>query len=415
MTAPERLSLRGIAALELIVPEDDRRLREIETRKLKGLITAAEKTVTAAIFDEPGVKEMLAFVPVLETEIAGEKYAQALDIITMMTKFARRAPAKRIEFPAEAEAALLEARRIIEGRAKRSELRPLAERLEAFGVAKNEVSEGMINTRSLEVKEASDPKAAWVMTGLRPEKVGAVIVSVEDLLAKPLKLAAPLTIRTYTEMLFQAIGLGSEGRNNAGVFLTFVEGVDHPVVVKLFKEPKNETEETAIERELYMAQFGDIIGLLPEFYGVIAEQGKIRGYAIQPVGGVYALGGRFVTMAPEIAKAAEQNKNAITQLLNRYGIVGAANHMVSGKGEVVLIDAGDITPEKAGFGPAQVKLRRDRQLLGRFNQALEEGRNAADAEGGEVIGQGGDVVRSELRGVRPRVDISWHCWARVAA
>ncbi|MFH1460163.1 MAG: hypothetical protein ABIG64_07335 [Candidatus Omnitrophota bacterium] len=206
----------------------------------------------------------------------------------------------------------------------------------------------VIDTESLQVTRSDDQKSLWVMHKLREPDMTTIIYPLEKLLASPISLTAPLSIQVSSVTL--------TGDNNAGVFLTFIQGKDSPVIIKKFKKT---TSLFNIRNEIFIAQLLSAIGVFPQFYGVTILSSGEYAYAMQPSGGKYKLRSHLVANSRNILfknEAVLQQYDIIRHRLIAWEIYTNDidfQFLESSLGSLILIDAGSIA--RLGVGERLLK------------------------------------------------------------
>jgi signal transduction histidine kinase len=140
---------------------------------------------------------------------------------------------------------------------------------EEFGI-RIETKEGMYQAKLRE----KDAEKDWTMNDFREESVYPIADTMD---AVPVvKLAYPLDVSPVISMA---------GTNCKGLFLCFIEGVEHPVAIKLL------THSSAIEKfdnlnEIIRMQVFDCLGVGPRFYGIVKDlPGDLIGVVMDVVPG----------------------------------------------------------------------------------------------------------------------------------
>lgn len=221
------------------------------------------------------------------------------------------------------------------------------------------------------------PDAPWLMRELREEDTVRPLRTFDELKARPLKLLYPNSARA------DLVG----GVNNLGIYLNYVEGIHHPVAVKMLRPAGTDRfRRTWNLLEILAAQLNDFAGTGPEFYGVTVDtEGEITGYAMQIVKGSLAkvtrtfdesveLTLKFSGMHRHEAAAASfrGNMTEIQKRLESYGLnVKALNYMYRPDGTVTAVDAGDlILPELVKENLARQETT-EQELFERMNRKRE--------------------------------------------
>lgn len=116
------------------------------------------------------------------------------------------------------------------------------------------------------------PAASWTMPEIHDPEPGRII---EDVAAMP--------VRVPMYPLKDLPTFSVKGTSAHGVYLGFVEGIDHPVVIKITSEAgqwwPGDVDEV-VNAQLFGRQ-----GIVPEVYGVIHNAERHRGYVMQIVPG----------------------------------------------------------------------------------------------------------------------------------
>ncbi|MDD5421869.1 MAG: sigma-70 family RNA polymerase sigma factor, partial [Candidatus Omnitrophica bacterium] len=214
--------------------------------------------------------------------------------------------------------------------------------LKKFGV---EIKNGAIDFDG--VPDQSDED--WFMDEERRDERGPIITTLDDMPDAGLKYSI--------EDMMKLPALSTEGKTSQGVYIGLIEsgGIEMPAAIKMIRRPPD-----LLRQELICAQAIDRLGIGPRFYGVIRDaSGNITGYAMQVVIG------RPVEQAKEDKEYVEECGYLLGRLAE-IGLCGIINYMLTRKGEIVVIDAGnlDIIGET---------------LFDRFREKITEGVPAADS------------------------------------
>lgn len=138
-------------------------------------------------------------------------------------------------------------------------------RLKSFGITNRELLTGR------EVDTSRLQEQSWTMNGIRPEEKGPIFKDLDQI---------PLRKSTYPPEKLRRF---SSGTSSDAVYLGFVDGISHPVVIKIFKSDAQAIHPAM--KELVNAQIRDRLGVGARFYGVVElEDGRI-GYALQLIPG----------------------------------------------------------------------------------------------------------------------------------
>jgi len=190
-----------------------------------------------------------------------------------------------------------------------------------------------LNTKHLIPQNKTDLKAEWVMHDLRPEEIGGRIVSVDELLQNPIVIEKPLNVRLGSECNWNKSRY-HEGVISAGAYLSFINGIDHPVVLKRLVG----CFRVSIEREIYKAQLLSISGAGPKFYGMVQVSENEYVYAIQPTcGDSLSAGAGLNNMYVHVPSSLSD----LQDRLQRYKIA-YFQYLCIGNTKLILMDADTI-------------------------------------------------------------------------
>ncbi len=185
---------------------------------------------------------------------------------------------------------------------------------QAFNIKMREGFRSVVDAGSL-------PEVNWTMHAIRPVEKGPVFDLFDAIPVK--QLVYPLKILPV---------LSGEGLYSAGVYLGFVEGIDHPVAVKVLKRVVKDKFYLGYLEELIHAQIIDRLGIGPRFYGVIRLSGEEIGYAMQVIPGREILG---------LDLEVDQDRRDIRLRTYSAGIL-CSDRMQTPSGRVVVMDAGNV-------------------------------------------------------------------------
>ncbi|MDP3981428.1 MAG: hypothetical protein Q8Q33_08460, partial [Chlamydiota bacterium] len=132
-----------------------------------------------------------------------------------------------------------------------------------------------IKLKTIDGKLMFDPKdfteTSWTMNELRPKEEGPIHSAIESI--PEAKLRFPVeNLPAVTEY----------SMNAGGVYLGFIEGVEHPVIIKIFPEQRRSSVSSDLS-EMVKAQIFDHLGVGPKFYGRVTLPDGKTGFAMQVV------------------------------------------------------------------------------------------------------------------------------------
>ncbi|HLD49793.1 MAG TPA: FHA domain-containing protein, partial [bacterium] len=114
----------------------------------------------------------------------------------------------------------------------------------------------------------TDKNTDWAMHEMRPAEKGPVLTEWDA-----------IPVRKLTDPVESLPEFSEKGSKSAGVYMGFIEGVDSPVAIKIFKPLEKK------HSELIYVQIYDRLGIGPRFYGRIVLANGQTGYAMQVVPG----------------------------------------------------------------------------------------------------------------------------------
>ncbi len=117
------------------------------------------------------------------------------------------------------------------------------------------------------------PETTWTMNAIRPLRPRPIVDEFNEM---------PVKTLVYPLALLPTVA-GPSG-HSSGLYLGFVEGIEHPVIIKILKRP--DTLRPGVPytpRELVDAQIFDSLGIAPEFYGLIRLATGELAYAVQAI------------------------------------------------------------------------------------------------------------------------------------
>lgn len=212
-----------------------------------------------------------------------------------------------------------------DGRAQESSPKPdvsearssALEELARFGITKFYDDRGIFRVDLSELP-ANTP---WAMTGLREPAPKPVIRHLEELVENPVHLR-------HEFKAYPQLSNPRDSLNTRGLYLGFIEGIEHPVAIKLLSS-RFPGEAVVADSEVRNAQILDAMGLGGRFWGVLMEEGKVAGYAFD-----------VVLIDQEPAPGGEFLK--VFERQNEAGLFAVNSLVETRGGGSAVIDAGNI-------------------------------------------------------------------------